>query len=211
MKMETLLGRNTSQKFTDLKRRAILDAAMAEFEAKGPANASMRAIASGAGVTTGAIYSMFDGKDDLYAALLLESLERLEARVADQVASASSPEDAVRASVMAFFSYYQDRPFEVQLGLHSFAGLTHRSLGAERDRLLNKALLATLDIIGACIAAAGSNLTREQALAERNAMFSCLFGALTMAHTGRAVSIGTTADDIMETHVTSLLKRLEQH
>ncbi|SDI45812.1 TetR/AcrR family transcriptional regulator [Lutimaribacter saemankumensis] len=107
------MGRYKSQKFADMKRRAILDAATAEFEAKGPDNASMRAIASGAGVTTGAIYSMFEGKEDLYSALLLESLERLEVHVAEQTALAQSVEEAVTASVMAFFSYYRDRPFEV--------------------------------------------------------------------------------------------------
>lgn len=205
------MGRYKSQKFADMKRRAILDAATAEFEAKGPDNASMRAIASGAGVTTGAIYSMFEGKEDLYSALLLESLERLEVHVAEQTALAQSVEEAVNASVMAFFSYYRDRPFEVQLGIHSFAGLKRGSLGAERDKLLNKALLATLDIIGTSISAAGRHLTAEQALQERNAIFSCLFGALTLAHTGRAVSIGTTPEAVMETHVTSLLDRLQQH
>ena len=95
------MTRPIKTKIADIKRRAILDAAMQEFEAKGPDKASLRAIASAAGMTTGAIYSMFGGKDDLYAALLLESLERLETYVADKVAQAKSPKDALRASVNA--------------------------------------------------------------------------------------------------------------
>lgn len=202
------MGRFKDNRFTEIKRRAILDAASAEFEAKGPGKASMRAIASAAGMTTGAIYSMFDGKDDLYAALLLESLDRLEAFVAAETGRATTPDGAVRAAVTAFFTYYRDRPFEVQLGMYSFAGLKHGSLGRDRDDTLNRALLATLDIIGNTIARAAKHLDRGRVTAERNAIFSCLFGVLTLAHTGRAASIGTTPEAVLETHVTSLLDRL---
>lgn len=203
------MTRPIKTKLANIKRRAILDAAMQEFEAKGPDKASLRAIASTAGMTTGAIYSMFGGKDDLYSALLLESLERLEAYVADQVAQAQTPEAALRASVMGFFTYYDARPFEVQLGMYSFSGLRHGSLGPERDETLNNALLATLNIIADTIAQAAPDLPPEMVTAERNAIFSSLFGALTLSHTGRAISIGTTANTVMETHVTSLLERLQ--
>lgn len=203
------MTRPLKTKLADIKRRAILDAAMQEFESKGPDKASLRAIASTAGMTTGAIYSMFGGKDDLYAALLLESLERLESHVAQQVAQATNPKEALRASVMGFFVYYDTRPFEVQLGMYSFSGLRHASLGPDRDETLNNALMATLDIIADTISQAAPNLPPETVIAERNAIVSSLFGALTLSHTGRAISIGTTADAVMQTHVTSLLERLQ--
>ncbi len=202
------MARFKDKKFTELKRRAILDAATAEFTTKGPDKASMRAIASAAGMTTGAIYTMFDGKEDIYAALLHESLARLQAYVAEQTAIAKTPEEAVKASVMAFFDYYSERLFEVQLGMHSFSGLGHSSLGRERDKKLNAALLATLDIIGETISNAGKSLSEDRVRAERDAIFSGLMGALSLAHTGRAESIGTSAEAVMKTHVTSLLERL---
>jgi len=205
------MGRFKDKRFSEFKRRAILDAATAEFAAKGLDKASMRAIAAAAGMTTGAIYTMFDGKEDIYAALLHESLARLEAYVAKRTAAAKSPEGAVRASVMAFFDYYVDRSFEVQLGMHSFSGLKHSSLGQERDKRLNAALLATLDIIGDAISKAGKGLSKRQVQAERDAIFSSLLGALSLAHTGRAESIGSTPAAIMKTHVTSLLERLAQN
>ena len=202
------MGRFKDKKFAEFKRRAILDAATAEFSAKGLDGASMRAIASAAGMTTGAIYSMFEGKEDIYAALLSESLTRLNGYVAEQTALADTPKEAVRVSVRAFYDYYAGRLFEVQLGMHSFAGLKHSSLGRERDRELNEALLATLDIIGKAIAEASPSLTSDAVLAERNAVFSSLIGALTLAHTGRAESIGTSPDAVVETHLTALLARL---
>ena len=82
-------------KISDLKRRALLDAAMTEFESRGLDGASLRSIAATAGVTTGAIYSMFGGKSDLYAALLFESLDRLEAYVRAAAQAQSDPLEAV--------------------------------------------------------------------------------------------------------------------
>ncbi|WP_461405894.1 TetR family transcriptional regulator [Falsiruegeria mediterranea] len=55
---------------------------------------SRRAIARAAGVTFGAIYSMFDGKDDLCGALLAESLEPLNAHGVTQVTKAKSTDGA---------------------------------------------------------------------------------------------------------------------
>lgn len=207
---EAWMGRFKDERFTEFKRRAILDAATAEFSAKGLDKASMRSIASAAGMTTGAIYTMFDGKEDIYAALLSESLSRLNAYVTEQTAAATTPKDAVRASVMAFYDYYAERLFEVQLGMHSFSGLKHSSLGPERDRKLNDALLATLNVIGKAISEAGEGLSPDAVLTERNAVFSSLLGALTLAHTGRAESIGTSPEAIVDTLVTTLLERLSQ-
>jgi len=205
---EAWMGRFKDEKFTEFKRRAILDAATAEFSAKGLDKASMRSIASAAGMTTGAIYTMFDGKEDIYAALLSESLSRLNTYVTEQTAAAKSPKEAVRASVMAFYDYYAERLFEVQLGMHSFSGLKHSSLGPERDSKLNAALLATLNVIGETISEAAEGWSQDAVLAERNAVFSSLLGALTLAHTGRAESIGTSPEAIVETLVATLLKRL---
>jgi len=202
------MGRFKDGKFAEFKRRAILDAATAEFTAKGLDKASMRAIASAAGMTTGAIYTMFEGKEDIYAALLSESLSRLKTYMVEQTAKAESPEEAVRASVMAFYDYYSDRLFEVQLGMHSFSGFKHSSLGRDRDTKLNDALLPALDVIGEAISRAGDGLSEDHVLAERNAVFSSLLGVLTLAHTGRAESIGTSPEAIVQTHVAALLERL---
>lgn len=202
------MGRFKNSKFADFKRRAILDAATEEFTEKGLEKASMRAIAKTAGMTTGAIYTMFDGKEDIYAALLLESLTRLRSYVQEQTERADTPIDKVTASVMAFYDYYADRQFEVQLGMHSFSGLKHSSLGKDRDELLNSALLETLNIIAGTLQQASKDWPLEKVTSERNAIFSSLMGALSLAHTGRAESIGTNSNAVMKSHIDALLLRL---
>lgn len=202
------MGRFKNEKFANFKRCAILDAAVKEFAEKGIEKASMRAIAAAAGMTTGAIYTVFEGREDIYAALLHQSLARLNAYVEEKTAAAQTPVQAVEASVMAFFDYYIDRLFEVQLGMHSFSGLKHSSLGRDRDEQLNNALTETLDIIGSTIADLSIDLGPNEVKTERDAIFSCLMGTLSLAHTGRAESIGTNPQIIMKTHLKGLITRL---
>lgn len=53
-------------------RERILQAAKDEFTQRGFQGSSLRRISAGAGVTTGAIYFFFEGKDDLFDAILSE-------------------------------------------------------------------------------------------------------------------------------------------
>lgn len=56
-------------------KAAILSSAQEEFSANGFQGASLRRIASNAGVTTGAIYCFFKGKDELFEAVLNTATE----------------------------------------------------------------------------------------------------------------------------------------
>ena len=60
----------------------ILDSARAEFLAKGYLNASLREICANAGVTTGALYTRYSGKEELFCALLRDALDDIDATVA---------------------------------------------------------------------------------------------------------------------------------
>ncbi len=53
------------------RRRKILEATERIFKRKGIEDASIRKIALEAGVITGAIYPYFDGKEEIYAELLV--------------------------------------------------------------------------------------------------------------------------------------------
>ena len=64
-------------------RKRILEAAKDEFAAQGFQGSSLRRICSGAGVTTGALYFFFDGKDDLFETVLAEAVEPFEKLVSD--------------------------------------------------------------------------------------------------------------------------------
>ena len=56
-------------------KKKILDSAMAEFLEKGFMNASLRTIASNAGLTTGAMYRHFKDKDALFCALVDDAID----------------------------------------------------------------------------------------------------------------------------------------
>ena len=58
-------------------KQQLLTAAREEFAARGFQGSSLRRICAAAGVTTGALYFFFQGKDDLFAAVLAQVTEPL--------------------------------------------------------------------------------------------------------------------------------------
>ena len=190
------------------RRRKILEAAGRVFKRSGIEGASIRKIAREAGVTTGAIYPYFDGKEEIYAELLSESLERLYNHVADSAARVADGVGALQSSSAAFYDYYEKRIFEFELGFHLFAGVKSSSLGKDRDKVLNSKLIRILDVLAACIKRAVPNLTDIEVLSERNSLFATLSGILTLVHTRRTKAIGTTGQELLEHHMNSLIIRL---
>ena len=70
----------------------ILDSARAEFLEKGYINASLRNICNKAGVTTGAFYKRYPGKEELFTALVQDVLDDIDGVVADKSINYSSPD-----------------------------------------------------------------------------------------------------------------------
>ena len=62
---------------SELKRAAIIQAAMSEFEAKGFQSASMDDIAKGAEVSKRTVYNHFSNKDALFSAIMVEMMSLL--------------------------------------------------------------------------------------------------------------------------------------
>ena len=60
-------------------RQKLLDQAKVEFAEKGFMKASLRTICTNAGVTTGALYFFFRDKEDLFASLVQEPLQNVNA------------------------------------------------------------------------------------------------------------------------------------
>ncbi|MET9629768.1 TetR/AcrR family transcriptional regulator [Lentzea sp. NPDC006480] len=60
------------------RRRDILQSAERILEEQGYAGLTMRAIAVGAGVSSGTVYQYFSGKEDVFAALMERRLEELQ-------------------------------------------------------------------------------------------------------------------------------------
>ena len=69
-------------RLTDRKRKAIVDAAIAEFRENGFESTSMDKIAATAGVSKRTVYNHFPSKDELFAEILLQLWESSSARMA---------------------------------------------------------------------------------------------------------------------------------
>jgi len=107
------------------KKKAILDAAAEEFAAHGYAQASFNQIVKQSGVSKGSMYYYFEGKQDLYAAVLtrlamgfMEDIDYLD-RAAD---APSFWQQAKRLSIRAMEYYAED---------HTAAGLFRSLLTTE--------------------------------------------------------------------------------
>jgi TetR/AcrR family transcriptional regulator len=189
----------------EFKRELILDGARAVFAERGLEGASIRAIAAAAGCTTGAIYPYFSGKEEIYAELLSESLDRLKAAI--EAAATGDARARLCQTARAFFSYYRERPGDLELGLYLFQGLRPRGLGRELDRELNSKLGEGLAIIRAPLAELAGDEARADV--ELAALFTWLTGLLIVEHTRRIRVVEAAADPLLEHYLDALLVRLE--
>jgi len=85
-------------------RERLLDAAARVFARKGYAGASVEEIAESAGYSTGALYSNFDGKEQLFLELLSSRRSRGIARQADAAQAMLAQDEADGADVFAALS-----------------------------------------------------------------------------------------------------------
>lgn len=138
----------------DLRRSLLIDAAKRIFSAVGLEGATMRAIAAEAGCTTGAIYPYFQGKEELYAAVLSETLADLKEEVTAAL-DASQSESRAGSGLRAFFSYYHRNPDDLSLGLYLFGGIQPAGLKPKLNRSLNKQLREIFNLLEQAFAEAG--------------------------------------------------------
>jgi AcrR family transcriptional regulator len=87
------------------RRRQLLDAAMEVFVARGFHAAAMDEIAERAGVSKPVLYQHFPGKQELYLALLDESVESLIEAVRRALRSTNDNRQRVNATFQAYFEY----------------------------------------------------------------------------------------------------------
>lgn len=98
----------------------IIDAAMTEFMEKGYKSASVHKIAARAGITTGALYTRYAGKDDLFCSLIIPAMKEMEPRMvpvqalygkAQEKKNAQALLEAIRAEEALYldllFSHYE--------------------------------------------------------------------------------------------------------
>jgi AcrR family transcriptional regulator len=200
------------QALADARREHILSAARAVFIELGLEAVSMREIAKRAGYTAGAIYSYFASKEEIYGALLAESLERLNEFVhlaagditvdqKDQSAFA-----ALRKSALAFYEFYRDNPRDLDLGFYLFQGLKPRGLTNEWDSELNARLRNAMQHQEAALIKLGCS--KKDVDTELTAIFAHIVGVLLLNHTGRIRMFGKSADELITHYLDHLILRL---
>jgi len=198
----------------DLRKRHVLLAARAAFFELGLEGASMREIAKRAGYTAGALYSYFSSKEEIYAALLGESLENLNARVQSAtVQGQGSPgllprakaAATLRAKAGAFFDFYRDNPRDLDLGFYLLPGMEPRGLTPELNRQLNARLRDALAPTQRALVEMGSDAAKaEQEVA---ALFAHIVGLLLLSHTGRIRMFRDESRAMFDRYVDNLVDR----
>jgi AcrR family transcriptional regulator len=201
------MARDARQKsMADARRMLILDAARAAFFDLGLDGASIREIAQRAGYAPGAIYSYFASKEEVYAALLGESLERLNAQVESaRDASGSGGAGQVRATANAFFDFYRENPRDLDLGFYVFQGLQPRGLTPVLNEALNRRLREALQPTEEALV--GMGMRADAALQEVTALFAHCVGLLVLSHTGRIRMFDQASQDLFDRYLEQLVGR----
>lgn len=168
---------------SDAKRSHILAAAREVFEQRGLDGASVREIAKQAGYTPGAIYSYFAAKEEIYGALLAESLERLNAAVSQRIEGTQSPAQKAERAALGFYEFYAFNPRDLDLGFYLFGGMRPHGLTPELNATLNGRLRDSLAPFESALQALGASA--KTARAEVTAFFAQCVGLLVLENTKR--------------------------
>ncbi len=197
-----------------LTRRALLDAAADLLDLGGPEAVTLREVSARAGVTRGAPYRHFTGKDSLLTALATESWER----IADQVHTlrtdpALSGSDKLRGALRALIGVGRDQPHLYQM-LFRRHGHRPEELGEGLDRVRRRLCAPAGDPAADRIRAAGRFqeeflIIVTDLVGERNArhygalLLASAHGIADMELTGHfsTDSLRTTSDELVDTLV----------
>ena len=91
-------------------RERLLDAARSVFASRGFRGASVEEIASEAGFSTGALYSNFDGKEDLFLVLMEHELDVHAREIAEAVRSRSSISERATGGARRWMTMIEREP-----------------------------------------------------------------------------------------------------
>lgn len=206
MSKTPVAGTSHEDAVRDFRRQRILEAARLVFSERGLEDASVRSIAEAAGCTTGAIYSQFNGKEELYARVLASSLTSLLAEVQAAADRGDTDAERLRGAVDAFFDYYRSRPSELALGLYLFRGLRPVGLGRELDVELNGRVTDVLDVFSRAMTRVAPTADVEL---ETGSLFTHLLGLLIVDQTRRVRVTNRDSEALLRHCRETLIDRLE--
>jgi AcrR family transcriptional regulator len=91
-------------------RDCLLRSAARVFARRGFHAASVDEVAEDAGFSKGAVYSNFEGKEELFLAMLDERFERRLAQIREAIAAADAPEEQARLGGLGFIREFTSDP-----------------------------------------------------------------------------------------------------
>ncbi|MBL8946362.1 MAG: TetR/AcrR family transcriptional regulator [Myxococcales bacterium] len=120
----------------ELYRHAIVEAAEAEFAARGYDEAHVQAIAKQAGVSLATFYSVFGGKWEAFRAVQQDRLALLMQQVGTLVFAADDPFGRLRAGLEGYLRFHIEHPsfLQMQLREHVPWGTTDELRTPEQTR-----------------------------------------------------------------------------
>lgn len=143
----------------------VCDAARAVFARRGYASATMEAIAVAAGVTKPTIYARYASKEDLHRAVIEADGQRLVDHLlrASMGVGSASFDEAVRASVRAYFAFFEANPDTFGLLFSAArsgeAGHVADEVTEQVTRMVSSVALALADRHGVVLSTADARLT----------------------------------------------------
>ena len=167
-------------------RRALIDAAAAEFRRSGYAGAGVDAIAARAGLTSGSFYRHFASKNEIFAVVVAEGLDHIASNIR-QVQG-----DGQVRWEREFIDFYFGTPYREEVE----SGCVLPSLAAEiarADERARAAFARGLDTAAGEFASRLSSLPKDLAQGRALSILAVMTGAVTLA---RAVGPGAMADEI---------------
>ena len=191
-----------------VKRELIRSAAKKLFAESGLDGTSVREIARLAGYTTGALYFHYANKEELYADILRDSLDRLFIEVRGSLPANDEPVARLTAAFRALVRFYDENPRDLDLSLYLLNGTRPRGLTPTLNKELNNKLRLVLDIYRTELSRAGIEDRRLNV--EVGGLFDEMIGSLLAAHTGRLKVIGTDLAEVVEHHTANLAGRLSK-
>src|SRR5438552_12572753 len=110
MSAATPAGRLTREQSKANTRERLLDAARGVFASNGFHGASVEEIASRAGYSTGALYSNFDGKEDLFLALMEREIDEHAREIARAVNARASVAERASGGARQWMTMIEREP-----------------------------------------------------------------------------------------------------
>jgi AcrR family transcriptional regulator len=120
------VGRPPDADLQERRRAEILDAATAVFSKCGFAAADVQEIADKTGVGKGTIYRYFPSKEELFLAAVDHGMRNLKLAVDAAAASAKQPLDRIAEGVLAYLTFFDERPEIVELLVQERANFRDR-------------------------------------------------------------------------------------